>query len=67
MFERPGRGERAVLVHVTFRRQSEQADLQELGELAFAAGVMAVAKITTQRDKPDPKHYIGQGKLTEIL
>ncbi len=67
MFERPERGERAVLVHVTFRRQSEQADLQELGELAFAAGVTTVAKITAQRDKPDPKYYIGQGKLTEIL
>lgn len=67
MFERPERGERAVLVHVTFRHQSEQADLIELSELAFAAGAITVAKVTATRDKPDPKHYIGQGKLTEIL
>lgn len=67
MFERPERGERAVLVHVTFRHQIEQADLTELAELAFAAGVLTIAKVTATRDKPDPKHYIGQGKLTEIL
>ncbi|MGE3320132.1 MAG: ribosome rescue GTPase HflX [Candidatus Berkiella sp.] len=67
MFERPERGERAVLVHVTFRHQIDQADLIELGELAFAAGALTVAKVTATRDKPDPKHYIGQGKLTEIL
>lgn len=66
MFERPERGERAVLVHVTFRHQSEQADLLELGELAFAAGVTSVAKVTATRDKPDPKYYVGQGKLTEL-
>lgn len=67
MLERPQRGERAVLVHVTFKRQIEQADLLELGELAFAAGLTTVAKVTTARDKPDPKHYVGQGKLSEIL
>lgn len=67
MFERPKSGDRAVLVHVTFRHLSEQADLQEFSELAFAAGVTPVAKVTTIRDKPDPKYYIGKGKLEEIL
>jgi len=67
LFERPRSGERAVLVHVTFKHQIEQADLLELGELAFAAGVTTVAKVTAARDKPDPKYYVGQGKLTEIL
>ncbi len=66
MFERPSTGERAILVHVTFRHHLEQADLQEFSELAFAAGVVTVAKVTTLRDKPDPKYYIGKGKLEEI-
>lgn len=67
MFERPSSGERAVLVHVTFKHSVEQADLRELTELAFAAGVIPVAKVTSLRDKPDPKLYIGKGKCEEIL
>lgn len=67
MFERPSSGERAVLVHVTFRHQFEQSDLHELNELAIAARAMPVAKITGLRDKPDPKYFIGKGKLEEIV
>lgn len=66
MFERPSTGERAILVHVTFRHLLEQADLQEFSELAFAAGVVTVAKVTTLRDEPSPKYFIGKGKLEEI-
>lgn len=65
MFERPQSGERAVLVHVNFRNVPD-ADSRELSELAYAAGAEAVALITHQRDKPDPKYYIGKGKLAEI-
>ena len=37
MFDRPDSGERAVLVHLTFR--SGQEDLLELKELAKSAGL----------------------------
>lgn len=66
MFERPQSGERAVLVHITFRQAIEQADSQELHELALAAGAIPVELITGHRDRPDPKYYIGKGKLTEL-
>jgi GTP-binding protein HflX len=67
LFERPKSGDRAVLVHVTFRHLTEQADLQEFSELAIAAGATPVIKVTGLRDKPDPKYFIGKGKLEEIL
>lgn len=67
MFERPTSGERAVLVHVTFRYTREQADLQELRELVLAAGIDPVASITALRDNPCPKLFVGKGKLEEIV
>ncbi len=67
MFERLERSDRAVLVHVNFRFLSEQADLPELSELTIAAGFTPVASITSLRDKPDPKFYIGKGKCEELV
>ncbi|MBN9286632.1 MAG: GTPase HflX [Gammaproteobacteria bacterium 39-13] len=67
MFERPSSAERAVLVHVNFRHLFEQADLHEFSELTLAAGITPVATVTGLRDKPDPKYYVGKGKLEEIL
>lgn len=67
LFERSGNSERTLLVHIDFRHGVEQADLDELNELALAAGAYPVARITSVRDKPDPKFYIGKGKLQEIL
>jgi len=66
LFERPTGGERAVLVHISFRHSAEQLDLQELSELVLAAGGVPVTSITSHRDRPDPKFYIGKGKLEEI-
>lgn len=67
MFERPSSTERAVLVHVNFRHLFEQADLPEFSELTLAAGITPVATVMGIRDKPDPKYYVGKGKLEEIL
>jgi len=66
LFERPQSGERAVLVHVIFRQALEQTDSRELSELAYAAGAIPVALVTGHRDRPDPKFYIGKGKVSEI-
>lgn len=67
MFERLECSDRAVLVHVNFRHHSEQADLQEFSELTLAAGMTPVSKLTSIRDKPDPKYFIGKGKLEELV
>jgi GTP-binding protein HflX len=64
LFDRPESGERAVLVHLTFR--SGQEDLLELKELAKSAGTNPVYVLTGSRKKPDPKYFVGKGKLEEL-
>lgn len=64
MFDRPESGERAILVHLTLR--AGQEDLYELKELAKSAGAEPVHVITGTRQKPDPKYFVGTGKLDEI-
>lgn len=64
MFERPDAGERAILVHLTLR--AGQEDLFELQELAKSAGAEPVFVLTGSRGTPDPKYFIGTGKLTEL-
>jgi GTP-binding protein HflX len=64
LFERPGSGERAVLVHLA--TQGDIEDLSELQELAVSAGAKPVAVVTGKRQRPDPRSYIGKGKLEEL-
>ncbi len=64
MFDRPGFGERAVLVHV--QTQGDPEDLSELRELAISAGALPLAVVTGKRQNPDPRYYIGTGKLEEL-
>ncbi|TAK64549.1 ribosome rescue GTPase HflX [Methylobacter sp.] len=64
MFDRPESGERAVLVHLTLRSMHE--DLLELKELAKSAGTDPVYVVTGTRKKPDPKYFVGKGKLDEL-
>ena len=40
--------------------------LNELGELADTAGAQIVAKIKQRLDRPQPKYYIGEGKVGEL-
>jgi len=64
LFERPQSGERAILVHLTF--QADREDLFELKELAKSAGAEPVFVLTGNRRSPDPKYFIGTGKLAEL-
>ena len=64
MFERPDAGERAVLVHLNL--QAGQEDLDELKELTKSAGAETVHVVTGSRHRPDPKYFVGSGKLEEI-
>lgn len=65
MFDRPDSGERAVLVHLNFFHY-QQEDLLELKELAKSAGTNPVEVVTAGRQRPDPKYFIGTGKLDEL-
>ncbi len=64
MFDRPESGERAVLVHINLYHGQE--DLNELKELAKSAGAEVVHVLTGSRNSPDPRYFIGSGKLEEL-
>lgn len=64
LFERPGAGEHAVLVHIATTFDAE--DLAELEALAQTAGAQPVAVVQGSRRQPDPRFFIGKGKLEEV-
>jgi len=66
MFERPGAGEKAVLVHVDVGVGPDAEELSEFRELASSAGARPVALISGSRKTPDPRLYIGRGKADEV-
>jgi len=65
-FERPKSGELAILVHLQFQQLSEPDDSREFEELALAAGADPITLVTGQRDQPDPKFFLGSGKVDEL-
>jgi len=61
--------ERVVLVGVITQEQDEKKVDEYLDELAFltkTAGAKPIKKFTQQLTKPNPKTFIGSGKLNEI-
>lgn len=66
LFERPDAGERAVLVHLELGKESESEDPREFEELVLSAGGDPVAFIGGQRKTPNPRYFVGAGKLDEI-
>lgn len=67
MFERPQSGTRAVLVHIDFRIKGTEESLEEFRDLSLSADVKTVSIIKGVRKAPDPKYFVGSGKLEEIL
>ncbi len=65
-FERPDSGELAVLVHLTINHSSEPNDPREFEELVLSAGGDPVDFLSGHRNSPDPKFFIGTGKLEEL-
>ena len=66
LFERPDSGERAILVHLDLRSEDEREDPDEFIQLVTSAGGDPVAFIGGQRQHPDPRLFVGSGKLEEI-
>lgn len=61
--------ERALLVGLITPRQPENKVHEYLDELAFladTAGAEVVARFTQKLDNPNPRTFVGQGKLQEI-
>ena len=62
-------GEKAVLVGVITQQQNEKKSKEYLDELAFlveTAGAIPVKRFTQKVSNPNPKTFIGSGKINEI-
>ena len=66
MFERPARGETAVLVALDLGASDYAESLQELQLLAASAGAGVRAVVRGRRARPDPALFAGSGKVREI-
>lgn len=66
MFERPDRGERAILVRIGLGKPIGADELAEFDALARSAGALPVETISGSRRAPDPRFFIGSGKAEEI-
>lgn len=69
MFGAIRQGEKAILVGVINRMQDDALVNEYLDELAFlteTAGAVPVKRFTQKVDRPDPRTFIGSGKVQEI-
>jgi len=69
MFERHEGGEKAVLVHVDYSSNTKtgnREDLDEFIELVTSAGITILDIVTTKRQVPHAKFYLGKGKIEEL-
>jgi len=67
--EKKATSEKAVLIAVVSQYQDEEKTTEYLDELEFltlTAGGRAVKRFTQKLEKPNPKTFIGTGKLEEI-
>jgi GTP-binding protein HflX len=60
--------EKAILVSIRLKKERIPLleSLTELKQLAATAGAQTIEVLTQQRDRPDPKYFIGEGKLLEL-
>lgn len=69
MFETKKKNERGVLVAVGQKTDSDERLTELMDELAFLAKTLQIdidAQFTQKLEHPDPKTFIGKGKLEEI-
>ena len=59
--------DKAILVHVDLYNEADREILEEFYELVESAGAHVCELLTTKRQSPDPKYFIGKGKAEEVL
>jgi GTPase len=71
LFATEARPEQVILVGVGAksgdRSWSVEDSLQELSHLAQTAGADVVGMLTQRLDRPSPSHYLGKGKIDELI
>src|SRR5215207_8417931 len=58
--------ERGLVLAVLPKSIDAEQELGELRELARTAGVEPIGELVQQRARPDPRTYVGKGKLDEL-
>ena len=58
--------ERGFVLAVLAQGVAQEEELAELEELARTAGVDPLASLVQHRARPDPRTYVGKGKLAEL-
>jgi len=66
LFDRPGSGERAILVCVGLGHAPEPDRTEEFAALARSAGAQVLEVIAVTRKSADPKYFLGTGKVDEL-
>jgi GTP-binding protein HflX len=66
LFDRPGSGERAILVCVGPGRAPEADRVEEFTALARSAGAQVLELLTATRKTADPRLFLGSGKVREL-
>ncbi|GAB3679201.1 ribosome rescue GTPase HflX [Salinisphaera aquimarina] len=66
MFERPPTGQAAVIVHLAFGLDEYAEADREFRELVESAGGDVLDHIGGSRRVPDPRYFVGGGKVDEI-
>src|SRR5512143_1019435 len=69
MIETEKRGERAILIGLNYPGQDDKQSreyLEELSFLAETAGAEPVRTFIQKLNSPDPRTFVGSGKITEI-
>jgi len=65
LFDRAGRGNRAVILHPVFAGTGPEV-LDEFQELCRSAGVEVMAVLSAPRDRPDARFFVGKGKIEAL-
>jgi GTPase len=66
LFDRPGSGERAILVCVGIGRAPEADRVEEFEQLARSAGATVLEVVTVTRRSAAPRFLVGSGKVIEL-
>ncbi|MCK4706687.1 MAG: GTPase HflX, partial [Gammaproteobacteria bacterium] len=66
MFDRAEIGDRAIVVHMDIQDDTYREDLDEFKELVTSAGAEILDIVTTKRNRPEVKYFVGSGKAKEI-
>lgn len=64
--DRPGAGESALLVHLDLNSEYQREYITEFEELAESAGAVVLDIVSSRRNVPDARYFVGKGKAQEI-